>query len=120
MFFQSIHQKFVKKQEQPLFQHVNLTKGSLDQSGKFQIFENAYIGEDFQRLSNLYEVTLASQSSLDKLDSLSKVSETWSGPISLALFVPDIEFDFAAKYLHYLINCDTILRQSSFTNLNIN
>jgi hypothetical protein len=37
---------------------------------------------------------------------LSKVAKTWSGPISLTIFVPDIEFDFATKFIQHLIHCD--------------
>ena len=89
-----------------LFSHVNLAKGHWDQSRNFRIFDHVITGPDFPALSQLYDVTLVTQASLDKLHWLSQLGKTWSGPISLALFVPDIEFDFAAKFLHHLINCD--------------
>ena len=104
-------------EEEHLFSHLNLAQGHWDQSRNFRIFQHVITGRDFSQLSQLYDVTLATQSSLDKLHWLSQVGKTWSGPISLALFVPDIEFDFAAKFLHHLINCDDTLRSKLAVHL---
>ena len=106
-----------KPENHHLFSHVNLAQGHWDQSRNFRIFEHVLTGADFPALSQLYDVTLVTQSSLDKLHWLSQVGKTWSGPISLALFVPDIEFDFAAKFLHHLINCDDTLRSKLAVHL---
>ena len=109
--------KEIAKQEKHLFSHLNLAQGHWDQSRNFRIFQHVITGSDYSQLSQLYDVTLVSQSSLDKLHWLSQVGTTWSGPISLALFVPDIEFDFAAKFLHHLINCDDTLRSKLAVHL---
>ena len=114
--FQTTDEK-PQKPEKHLFSHVNLAQGHWDQSRNFRIFEHVLTGPDFPALSQLYDVTLVTQSSLDKLHWLSQVGKTWSGPISLALFVPDIEFDFAAKFLHHLINCDDTLRSKLAVHL---
>ena len=58
-----------------LFQHINLTQGRWDQSRKFKIFEHAYTGLDFDKLSQENKVTLVTQSSLHKLHWLSQVIE---------------------------------------------
>ena len=34
------------------------------------------------------------------------MSSIWSGPISLSLFVPDVELDFATIFLNHLFICD--------------
>ena len=34
------------------------------------------------------------------------MSSLWSGPISLSLFVPDVELDFATRFLNHFFICD--------------
>ena len=57
-----------------LFEHVDFTKGRWDNSRIFKIFEHAYTGSEYVKLSKEYDVTLVTQSSLDKLSWLIKVS----------------------------------------------
>ena len=38
------------------------------------------------------------------------MSKTWSGPISLAVFTSDIEFELTAKFLQHLIDCHPKLK----------
>ena len=57
-----------------LFEHVDFTKGRWDNSRIFKILEHAYTGSEYVKLSKEYDVTLVTQSSLDKLSWLIKVS----------------------------------------------
>ena len=57
-----------------IFEHINLTsQGRWDESRKFRIFEHAFTGEKFANLSLEYNVTLVTQSSLNKLHWISQV-----------------------------------------------
>jgi hypothetical protein len=42
-------------------------------------------------------VCLATQSSIDRLDSVLDILDTWSGPISLSVFTPDLEYDISVQ-----------------------
>lgn len=53
-------------------------------------------------LSQDLGVTLATQSSVDKLHWLKDTCDTWHGPVSAVVFVPDREFDIAQLYISYL------------------
>ncbi|XP_017304532.1 beta-1,4-glucuronyltransferase 1-like, partial [Diaphorina citri] len=66
-----------------------------------------------RHLSNRYNICLATQSSIDKLDSLSEVAQHWSGPISLAVYVADDdEFSLLQGFVMFLQRCyDSITSQ---------
>jgi N-acetyllactosaminide beta-1,3-N-acetylglucosaminyltransferase len=60
----------------------------------------------WERLSKSRQVCFGSQTSLDRLYWLTKTIEVWSGPISIALFAPDIEYFYSATFInHYLYRC---------------
>lgn len=63
--------------------------GRYDNQRLYRIFDNVFVGDRYIHLSNRYNICLATQSSIDKLDSLSEVAQHWSGPISLAVYVAD-------------------------------
>ena len=56
-------------------------------------------------LSRSLGVTLATQTSVDRLHWLPQSAGTWTGPISVAVFVPAQEFDIAQAYISYLRSC---------------
>ena len=60
------------------------------------------VGAKFQQLSRKLGVTVATQASVDKLHWVVDTVATWQGPVSIALFVPDKEFDIAQFYISYL------------------
>ena len=41
----------------------------------------------------------------------SKNQHRWAGPISVALFVPDVEFSIAETFIEYLRNCYPAVRK---------
>ena len=64
-----------QKLQKNVFQGINMTKGHWDQSRKFKIFHHVFTGSKYETLSHEYNITLATQSSLDKLYWLSEVSK---------------------------------------------
>ena len=60
------------------------------------------VGSRFQHLSRKLGVTIATQASVDKLHWLVDTVNTWQGPVSVVVFVPDKEFDIAQLYISYL------------------
>ena len=75
-----------------LFEHVDFTKGRWDNSRIFKIFEHAYTGSEYVKLSKEYDVTLVTQSSLDKLSWLIKVSNAVFFAIFYEIFNKNIIF----------------------------
>ena len=72
-------------------------------------------GSDWSQLSRFRLVCLGAQTSLDRLYELTELVTPWSGPISISVFVPDIELALALNYIQYLRSCyPAIQRQVSF------
>ena len=72
-------------------------------------------GSDWSQLSRSRLVCLGAQTSLDRLYELTELVTPWSGPISISVFVPDIELALALHYIQYLRSCyPAIQRQVSF------
>ena len=67
--------------------------GRHDNSLEFLIYDHVVVGDQFVNLSRSLGVTLATQTSVDRLHWLPQSAKTWTGPISVAVFVPDQEFD---------------------------
>ncbi|UYV60700.1 B3GNT1 [Cordylochernes scorpioides] len=60
-------------------------------------------------------VTLATQTSIDRLDVLLELAEYWKFPISISVFTPGIEFQIAKIFIAFLRRCsDTILHNTTF------
>ncbi|XP_037084726.1 uncharacterized protein LOC119105362 [Pollicipes pollicipes] len=63
------------------------------------------------RLATEYSVTLATQASLDRLSQLAELAERWTGPISAAVFAPDVEHALVRTYVAYLRRCSAAVRE---------
>ena len=59
------------------FDNVDVELGRFDNSRQFKIFENVFVGEKFVELSKDFDITLASQSSFDRLHWLIYVAKFW-------------------------------------------
>ena len=70
------------------------------------------VGRKFQQLSHQTGVTLATQTSVERLHWLVETSDTWDGPMSVVVFVPDAEFDLAQLYISYLRSCFSKIRDN--------
>lgn len=58
-------------------------------------------------------VTLATQCSVDRLHWLLEVSESWKAPMSIAVFVPGVDFYIAKVYIAYLRLCSQVIRTNA-------
>ena len=96
----SIYEKFT----------INLDHGRMDDSSKYKLFDNVAIGSNYIQLSKELNVTLVTQSSLDHLHWLAESLKTWRGPVSVTVFVPDIEYEAALLYISKLRHCMVEIR----------
>ena len=80
----------------------------INSSGSVQVV----VGRKYHQLSQLTGVTVATQSSVERLHWLVESSTTWQGPVSVVVFVPDKEFDVAQLYISYLRSCFTQIRDN--------
>ena len=71
----------------------------------------AVVGEHHRQLAGVWRVTLATQASLDRLALLPELVHHWDGPVSVALFAPDVEHPLAAAFVSYLRRCDDAVRR---------
>ena len=62
-------------------------------------------GTMYSPLSAARHLCLGSQSSIEYLDTLTEAVRRWSGPMSVAVFVPDVEYGISEVYLEYLRGC---------------
>ncbi len=77
--------------------------GSFDWSRRFKEQPHALVGRDYTRLSSRRLVTLATQTSADRLHHLPDALSAWgTGPASVAIFAPDVEFDLAETFLTWM------------------
>lgn len=91
---------------QKIFNTMDLQLGRWDNRRMYKLFDNVIVGSRFTELNEQFLTTLATQSSLDKLNSLIQVAKHWNGPISVAVFaVGDDELTRLLFYIIYLRQC---------------
>ena len=94
---------------------LEVDHGVFDKYRMFRSHMFSVAGSDWSQLSRSRLVCLGAQTSLDRLDELTELVTPWSGPVSISVFVPDIELALALKYIQYLRSCyPAIHRQVSF------
>jgi N-acetyllactosaminide beta-1,3-N-acetylglucosaminyltransferase len=84
---------------------VNLQLSQWDSTRRFKFLDFVLSGDKFEELSKKYTVCIATQSSLEKLYSLAQVSQHWTGPVSVSVFVGGEEFLLTELYVAYLRHC---------------
>ncbi|KAL7047237.1 hypothetical protein ACKWTF_002836 [Chironomus riparius] len=98
--------------EKAVFSGLDLKLGRWDSRRMFKVFDFVIHGEKFTELSDKLNVTLATQSSIEKIFSLVQVSHHWSGPISIAVYVAgDDELYLLQVYLTFLRYCYVTIRE---------
>jgi N-acetyllactosaminide beta-1,3-N-acetylglucosaminyltransferase len=95
----------------PSIFNVNLASSQWDSRRLFKFFDFVLSGDKFVELSEKYTVCIASQSSLEKLHSLVQVSQHWSGPISVSIFIAGEELLLTELYVAYLRHCFSQIRE---------
>ena len=94
---------------------LDVDEGVFDKVRMFRSHMFSLAGSDWSQLSRSRLVCLGAQTSLDRLYELIELVTPWSGPVSISVFVPDIELALALKYIQYLRSCyPAIHRQVSF------
>lgn len=101
-----------------IFEHLNLNLGRWDNSRQYKYYDYAVIGDRFLSLSKEFVVSLATQSSIERLHSLVHASLHWTGPISVALYVAgNDELYLMQLYLSYLRGCFPSIRDQATFHL---
>lgn len=101
-----------------IFSQINLDAGRWDNSRQYKYYDFVEMGERFDDLSKESMVTLATQSSIERLHSLVHVSQNWLGPMSVALYAAgDDELYLMQLYLTYLRNCYASIREQATFHL---
>lgn len=120
----------VNASDKPVFSGLDLKLGRWDTRRMFKVFDFAVVGEKFVELSDQLNVTLATQSSIEKIFSLVQgellailnrltfefvlqtVSHHWSGAISATVYAAgDDELYLLQVYLTYLRRCFKTIRE---------
>ena len=76
-----------------------------DRSKRYRSKLFAVTAANWMNLVRDRKVTLGAQGSIQSLHWLIGLTENWSGPISIGLFVPGIEYGISWVYLSYLRMC---------------
>lgn len=91
---------------QKIFNNMDLRLGRWDNRRLYKMYDNVIVGSRFSEANERFTVTLATQSSLEKLISLTQVAKHWSGPISIAVFAAgDDELNRLILYITHLREC---------------
>ena len=92
---------------------INLDLGRYDASRQFKIFDNVYVGQKFVELSKEFDVTLASQSSFDRLHWIIYVAKLWYFKISQKLSELDNQSTLKSSIMigHYVNQSDCIISE---------
>ncbi|XP_065205600.1 beta-1,4-glucuronyltransferase 1-like [Planococcus citri] len=94
-----------KRLEEPN-QEVILSSSRTSPNDKYLMYDKVAYGEKYAVISKISEVTLTTQSSLDRLTSFGFSASKWTGPISLAVYVNEPnEYCAFKKFLRYLKRC---------------
>ncbi|KDR14680.1 hypothetical protein L798_11452 [Zootermopsis nevadensis] len=89
---------------------VDLRLGRWDSRHLYKLYDFALPGDRYAELSEKYSVCLATQSSLEKLQSLVQVAHHWTGPISAAVFAAGDEYSLVQLYVAFLRRCYPVVR----------
>ena len=81
---------------------LGFSQGTLDTSRQFSSHMFSLTGEDWDSLSNSRLLCLATETSLDRLQLVLELATTWSGPLSVAVFVPRDQVVLVRHVFHYI------------------
>ncbi|XP_068247479.1 beta-1,4-glucuronyltransferase 1-like isoform X2 [Palaemon carinicauda] len=72
-------------------------------------------GDDWDNLVSSWPVCLSTQASVDLLFWVGEHVKTWSGPVSVAVYVPDSDLYVAMKMIEMMLSCNAgVRKQVSF------
>ncbi|XP_067626869.1 beta-1,4-glucuronyltransferase 1 isoform X2 [Eurosta solidaginis] len=95
------------------FDNIHFGAGRWDNYRRYRMYDFALIGDNFIEASQENFVCLATQSSVERLYSLTQVAYQWSGPISAAVYVAgDEEFFILQHFVTYMRLCFPFIRDN--------
>ncbi|XP_004534744.1 beta-1,4-glucuronyltransferase 1 [Ceratitis capitata] len=95
------------------FDNISFETGRWDNQRIYKMYDFALVGDKFVKTSLENIVCLATQSSVERLYSLTQVAYQWKGPISTAVFIAgDEEFLIFQYFVTYLRLCFTFIRDN--------
>jgi len=80
------------------------SQGTLDKYRLFKTHMFSRTGASWESLSSR-KVCLGAQTSVDRLYWLVELVNQWTGPVSIALFTPDVELGIGLRYIEFLSQC---------------
>lgn len=83
----------------------NPSRGVLDESREYKSFMFSVVGDSWASLSSARSVCLGAQASVERLYEVVEMVKGWSGPVSVAVFVPGIDLAIGLTYIQYLRYC---------------
>ncbi|KAI5643580.1 glycosyl-transferase for dystroglycan domain-containing protein [Phthorimaea operculella] len=86
--------------------HLDLRLGRWDASRTFRLFDYASVGDLYADSNAANRVCLATQTSIERLGELLRISAHWSGPISVAVFTAGDEFRLLRGFATWLFRCE--------------
>ncbi|GFR02476.1 beta-1,4-glucuronyltransferase 1 [Trichonephila clavata] len=89
--------------------NFNQSSSRTDSKRTYIIHDSVVVGNAYGSYGKAY-VTLATQCSVDKLHMLFELADTWRAPMSVAVFVPGVDFYIAKVYIAYLRLCSQVIR----------
>jgi len=84
---------------------IEPSHGLYDKSRMFRSHMFSMVGTSWPSLSMSRALCLGAQTSTDRLYEVVELVKHWSGPMSIAVFVPGIELAIATRYIQYLRSC---------------
>ncbi|XP_049865061.1 beta-1,4-glucuronyltransferase 1-like isoform X2 [Pectinophora gossypiella] len=90
--------------DEPL-SRFDLRLGRWDTSRNYRLYDYAAVGDSYADLSAERRVSLATQSSVERLHELLRIAAHWSGPMSVAVFVTGDELRLLCGFATWLLHC---------------
>lgn len=93
--------------------NFNQTSSRTDGRRTYIIHDSVVVGNAYESYPDSVQMTLATQCSVDRLNLLMEVADSWKAPMSVAVFVPGIDFHIAKVYIAYLRLCSQVIRTNA-------
>ena len=94
-------------QETEIFPAENIPSefGVKDSTGNFTWHPYLWTSKNWVEISSSSRISLATQTSVDRLFWLAWQAEAWSGPLSVAVWAPGSDLGVAIAMINYLRRC---------------
>lgn len=87
---------------------MDMLSGMFDDSRRYQLFPNALVGPTYDSLSSNSSVTMATQTSFERMYELHELVSRWDGALSVAIFAPFADMALSITYIRYVQRCQPL------------